>query len=744
MPTAVNLGISRFVEDGHEPNSLLAGLLLSQAHNAPLTPTVLEEVLQGIAGQTDRAYRYASTPDFVPGLPRYKYISPESGQSTTQTIVEQETGGSLTQWHWYWAIKPGHVQFLARQILIDSYGYDLDTNRVVSLEGTYPNESTGVYLTRVQLRLNNTAANFVWPENSSDFAFQEKMQAPFALPTSDYALRVGGDIPDEIRVYVSYQDDVSSNVVTEFITLPFDFSLMAAPHVHAFYTYTISAQNYLGLFTYKIGTGTYPALDDIHASLEAEQPFLPFIHFRGNKQEISDPVNALSQDTWDSYDRICRLLGLNYREIGDEVHKNPGVADIDDAYLYWGVPLNSTHPTDQQYLYKFFSWFKDTVLTQATGMKLLAPYWTGIYFECDTITRTTHTGTIGAVGTITVTIQTNNGTVETEDENGNPVSVPTTDKDIVLQKQVDATTYEELFVQNLTLEYLIAFPATNPTERHNAEGDMLPIELTDARFLVPVHIDLAKEMGLLNREVLYARSMHLMSASAVTYDPQWYEDPGFADILKTMGVILVVVSVATGLIGIAEQIYTLYGLTGATLIFATIAVYAAIHVVLSHGFRYIVKELGTENAGILAAILVVASIVVIAYTGDTSIPQEQLTRTWAERLLWAGNNLVPAISQQNKDEMSALIREHEIFQEWLEEKWEELEEIERSLNPLFPVNALELTRLVPASIPGESPDDFFNRTIHTGNIGTLGFDYIESYVDQALRLPTIADTFRGY
>jgi len=38
-------------------------------------------------------------------------------------------------------------------------------------------------------------------------------------------------------------------------------------------------------------------------------------------------------------------------------------------------------------------------------------------------------------------------------------------------------------------------------------------------------------------------------------------------------------------------------------------------------------------------------------------------------------------------------------------------------------------------LPTESPDAFYDRTIHTGNIGVLTLDTIESYTGLMLKLP---------
>ena len=53
--------------------------------------------------------------------------------------------------------------------------------------------------------------------------------------------------------------------------------------------------------------------------------------------------------------------------------------------------------------------------------------------------------------------------------------------------------------------------------------------------------------------------------------------------------------------------------------------------------------------------------------------------------------------------------------------------------------------LSPFVVFGESPTDYYERTVHSGNIGVLGLDAVTNYCDIALTLPklsqTVGDTF---
>jgi hypothetical protein len=44
---------------------------------------------------------------------------------------------------------------------------------------------------------------------------------------------------------------------------------------------------------------------------------------------------------------------------------------------------------------------------------------------------------------------------------------------------------------------------------------------------------------------------------------------------------------------------------------------------------------------------------------------------------------------------------------------------------------------------GEAPEEYFNRTVHSGNVGILGIKAISDYVDNALKLPELHETIEA-
>ncbi|OZB40381.1 MAG: hypothetical protein B7X50_08605 [Alishewanella sp. 34-51-39] len=76
-----------------------------------------------------------------------------------------------------------------------------------------------------------------------------------------------------------------------------------------------------------------------------------------------------------------------------------------------------------------------------------------------------------------------------------------------------------------------------------------------------------------------------------------------------------------------------------------------------------------------------------------------------------------------------------------DQKWAELEEVKNLLGKENLLDPFEFIGKEPRVIFGESPDQFYNRTIHSGNIGVLALDANSSFIDISLTLPKLPQTF---
>ena len=98
------------------------------------------------------------------------------------------------------------------------------------------------------------------------------------------------------------------------------------------------------------------------------------------------------------------------------------------------------------------------------------------------------------------------------------------------------------------------------------------------------------------------------------------------------------------------------------------------------------------------------------------------------------SGLLDAVNSSISDTLADIQKEFTELASSMEKQYKVLEDAQKLLE--------NNTFLQPFMIFGESPEDYYNRTCHAGNIGMVGIDAIHNYVDYSLTLPKISDTLQ--
>ena len=104
-------------------------------------------------------------------------------------------------------------------------------------------------------------------------------------------------------------------------------------------------------------------------------------------------------------------------------------------------------------------------------------------------------------------------------------------------------------------------------------------------------------------------------------------------------------------------------------------------------------------------------------------------------------NLSKGITANIQEDMSNLLRKSELFFDEADDLMDELEKKRELLDTSRLLDPFEFIRTEPLINLNESPDNFFERTVHNNNVGVIGFEAISSYVDISLQLPEPSHTF---
>lgn len=733
--------VSRVIEDKVLPNSVKVGLIKGLiSSDGQIVENILEDMSGNLAVKAERMYRYAKQ-SYSYGLPMATLTNSAAGKSRVQAVIEDLLGKAVTMEYSHFG--PFNNLHFAWQTLVDTKGYDQTSNELTSL--TYIKGSK-VYLVDMVVvipeallpTLEKGALDQWGPSASSGYTpdrplASNLLAAPTQVRISDSAVEEYIEVTYTWRSGgVSQRETINIMVPPLVNTLNFfqakytyqePVAVPVNPEVPEFRTIT-------GYFTYQEGEGTYPELDEIYQNnYTGLGSFFPFVYFRYNKTPWC--TNTTSQE-YKSSKKVMKLLGMDYDIARDSINGNPDIADVEQAMLTMAVPALSNCQQEIRYLYDFFNivlietgplGVPKTEISSAIQLILDKKETPGFSFvirdalfkmalSIEGIYRKKKVGVIGAIGHYTCSLNVVNVTKEMKMYvEGEPVTnvwtVPVTHH--YYRKQLTKSIYEEIRVVGLNMSYYLL-------DGYTTTADTL---------LVPLDYSITKNYSNRDREILYARSLHYVFNSKIVTKIQWYQTGLFKALLTVAAIAITVIT--WGADGGTALAAAFAAATASFEAFVMTILIAGMKMLLvQFAMKLFVKLVGPEIAMIFAVVLAVAA----AYDYFST---EGLTGTpWAKELLTASSGLTSAANDAISEALLGIKSKAEAFGLEVQTKTELLE----TAKHLLEGNNL----LSPFTIFGEKPSEYYERTVHSGNIGAISLDSISVYVDNALTLPKLSGT----
>ena len=721
----------------------------------------LSEMMAGFGRKVERMFSFASDTDRYPrGLLNHTIIDETLGFAETKAYLEQLHGEDVSiDYYHIGTINLGHV---ANEYMVANQGYD--THRNV-LETQSVIHGLPVYVDNIKFYIENSVQNPI----TSELLIPEYELSPGskATPWREAAYRnslflFNGESPTEIRInciYLSatpragtataaaWQANGAPELPSVLTTDPanaqyygyaFEATYGAEADIDDFlveYTLTVplaslgyyKGQDYfqakyytdlngtprLRYFTHALNAGTIPSIEST-TTLGVNLPeFLPHIFLRENffspdAEDIPETV------------KLTNKLGIDYEEFreslfeGDE--EDPvDQSDISQAYLTFGVPLDSEFQSSIRYLYEFFYWLNTNDSNFATpsshrgefenfsnvaGRKAIVFSEASAFSRLDYI-RTSTSLTAGTLGDRAVIGFCTSESYETTVRYPKAVEiggVSQSNFDTVtvtvfsFKKQISKSYYREVIVADPRLSFQLTHPATN------ALRDVYVTEYSDV--LIPVSHRLAtKHLNGLKRHQLYAEAFHVRVNSYAAEKLKWYEKTAFFSLVRFVGIAITIYSLGTAT-GVTSIIYNAaYSITGSVV--AAVAITALVGYAFYYGadavFDYVAKELGSEYTYIGSIILTVVS----AYATAQGIPSAS---NWA----FAANSLQASASEELENEIADFnlqLEEFETEYERVQDIQEIFDQDEADKELLLGAIGLQYT-----SNFDETPEEYYART----------------------------------
>lgn len=524
---------------------------------------------------------------------------------------------------------------------------------------------------------------------------------------------------------------------------------------------------------YDATTGVYPELDPIKSN-DPDNTFMPVIPIRYENITLNGPSHQSTQLNITSK-QLMRRLAIGFDTVCDFVDTNPNLADIDHAFVMFGIDLQTTKNASIYYLAEFFDYLSalsyadqyDFIsnLQQSNALATdtfdfsqgITPGNTSSNYNIDGvnvntvnnpqeisliehgldikisyryITTAIKNGVIGEVGTATKLMVSKFEYIQ-QDAWGNSTNDVS---ELILKVQITPNTYKEVVVVGLIHQNQIA------GETHRTTiGDILT-NVDNHNFIIPMHYGVSQRVPLFERTKLYEESFQLVINSYVVTELEWYETTEFQIFVIVVAVILTFWSAGSSILSAKAALASAGGV-------ATVGVGSAIMIVLwslvvnlvipAILMDIIMEALVNLIGGELAIILsIVAAVVAIAVGDASSIRFLKYNIPTAQACLTASKSLLEATTEYYSEAIGEIQQELVQFQGESEKQQAELDKITELLDTrsLFdPLTLVQETRF--STVPDESPSSFYDRTIHNKNIGVVTLDVIGNYHEMLLQLP---------
>jgi len=737
--TTVGTVFTRAIKDDEIPNYTKAGILKAVFQNGNMADYLLEEMGNSIGKRAEAYYDYGKK-YYSHGLPSGEKMSATQGRSTVQQVLDSIEGQSV--FIDYYQYGPPNALHIAWMKLIAVYGYNPETNELPVLSAqkgvkVYLNDMAVVIRSAVLPTLNTNVLDQWGVSARAGYTPTRKAMtaraaslvkhAPiYSSPTAtvDY---VAVNYCWQSMDSVDYAEGPRQELVMHYEDTVVGFSEYDSTKDFFHVKYKVNGVTKYWL--YQAGLGTYPSLDNVF-----NQPapiigsYFPFAYFRFNKKsEIEDKTTQ----EYKTSKKLLKKLGMNYDQIAESIDKNPDIKDVEQAMLMFAVPAHSTLPLQKQYLYDFFDaqyYASEDRYTSAVEGAIRAEFGANsdenrnttiiqdrrfkMALTNDGMHKERIIGSIGPVGTYANGMKQDTREFEYFDTETNTRSTVTeVTKYHVYQKQISSLIYEEIQIVGLRTVFFVYGAYTTIGDEND---DIL---------MIPLDLSIIKDYQPKDKETLYTQSLYYVFNSRTVTKVKWYQSGLFQAIIIIVSLVVLIASYGNTWQQFAASVAAGTATSALILSFA-IGVIKAI--AISYSIKLFVKEVGMEAAFVIAIVAAIAGAYqYISQGANANAP-------WVKELLDVSTSLAKGVGQAVKDGIGDLLDE---YNNLLATKTENDKLLETAQELLTNKN-----RLSPLTIFGESPTEYYNRTVHSGNIGIVGIDAISVYVEASVRLPKLSDT----
>ena len=746
----VNVTVQPVFEEEQIPTSALNGLIKGIMQEQDIVPSMLDELTQCMGIRAVTAMKNTQKKGYEPGIPSAQVATYIQAKDQVISAIEANIGRQIDVEYYY--MGPLNSMHFGWQYCHDALGYTVGNNELPVLSA-----STGFPCYLADMKATYLREDFEWMLQTNDTGMLTQLgpsprsgfrpSAPYNTLSGmgQYAQQPAYEVSDvatDDYVTIQYEFQNANGV---FETRGITVSMVAFDNTADFHMCRYKdSTGKTGFFTYLHGSGAYPAIDLAYALEHSEfGTYFPWAYFR---LQGEDAYEVETQTSMEQMHAWCEQLGVSYDQLHDGVHEDPDVEDVEQSLLMMAISPGHQHPSCREYLFKHFSVLHANALPQVqldpslegklnaftsspSQMQHIQDKRFAMSFQFSGISRRRIPGKIGKKGAY----DSHFGILSQDSQaylTQTPIGTGVDNAFLqqpgwIYQHQVTDSVYEEIIVYGLRVNY-----AVHAKKGFAASGE-------DKELLIPIDLAIVQTMSVPSREQLLCRALTMMVNTVIIFKSPWYASTGFKIVLFIVAVVITLLSGGTAW----QSIVAAYGIgIGAlAMVILTIIVKA---VVISYGVKLFAKAVGPRLALVIAVVAVIY--------GNTTAAAEA-SATWAQNLVTLGTALVKEAGALSQQQIAAgikdIVEDAEAFSAWASDQMDGLTDnmLALGLKPeIVGLSAFDVVKMGPQLVLGETPSNYYERTVHSGNIGTLAFDMTESYVALKTTLPTFNQTQESF
>ena len=462
---------------------------------------------------------------------------------------------------------------------------------------------------------------------------------------------VQGVISDVTEIISTTDETVPKGSVTDSVTTPTEtitindvvwstvvistVAYNATRYYTVKYWYVNNTQWYY--WVYENGSGTYPILDGITKYI-TNLEMLPVVTIRNGTVNTNADKNSVR---YLQSKAILSYIGLDIETITDTISQNPGIANVEDCFIHFGLRPQDSSNIVSKALYALFDFLYDSDL--ADGGTYMATFTEDPFNAALKWTNQTRTAVNGVIGSLNYVTHSVSGTT------------------LTIRKQVAPEQYVQMVIDGLAIASFI--------DRGGLTG-AVEIPLGNDYFSIPLSYFFISKLSSFDQYELFNKTLLITLYSAQVTHLDWYETPEFASFLKIVGIVLTVVS-----FGAYAYVYG----------FVAALTMAAIGMVIVIGATLLLKMImrSTDNKFIqgLAAVLYIAAMV---YGASYGMPMDasqlvQMVTYFGTALSATGT----ALGIYTGIQSAALGAERNVYEQKLQSAFDEIENRKEDFNSMF-------------------------------------------------------------